>query len=247
MSRQITVMVRTRDEADNIGQFCAAYSEIADKILVADGGSEDNTLEIASWFPKVEIRHFEGRTPLRREHWRNNDSDHINFLIEWAREDDPDWIILDDCDSRPNFMLREHARHELEDTNKSVAMTCRVYLWGKDQYFPHMMHLKPVEEDNYMTSLWAWRPGTNLWTVSQFPHYTLMIGNEIAGDLHLSSKVLDLMPPFCLLHYTWANEERALEKIRIHRESGSIPDHKHPLEFAGPLEPLPRWAREQFV
>ena len=241
---KVNVIVRTRDEARNIGNFCSAYQGIADKILVADGGSEDDTLTIARTFPKVHIRHFDGTVTLQNGHWRNNDSEHINFLIDWAEEDEPDWIILDDCDSRPNYILKRYARKWLFGTSQDVAMTCRVYLWGDNQYFPHMMHLKPVTEDNYMTSLWAWRPGTNLWTQDQFPHYTLMIGDKVAGDLHLSSSVLDLMPPFGLLHYTWADEEMALEKIRIHRESGTIPDHKHPLEFAGPLKPLPNWAHE---
>ena len=42
----IIVTVRARDEAHRIGQFCEAYKD-ADKILVADGGSEDDTSQKA--------------------------------------------------------------------------------------------------------------------------------------------------------------------------------------------------------
>jgi hypothetical protein len=241
----IIVIVRTLNEAHNIVPFCYQYSKIADKILVADGGSHDDTLEGAAMFSKVEIRHFDERTELENGYWRNNDSDHINFLIEWAKEHDPEWIIMDDCDCRPNFLLQKDARGVLKHTAQNVVMTCRVYLYGHDQHFPHMMKLKPTEEFNYMTSLWAWKPETDLWTKdNDFPHYTLMIGDEIAGDLHKSTSVLDLMPPYGLIHYTWADEARLLEKIRIHQESGSIPGQLHPTLYAGPLEPRPSWAYE---
>jgi glycosyltransferase involved in cell wall biosynthesis len=237
-------MVRTRDEERNIGPFCEAYQEIADKILVADGGSEDNTIKIASSFANVEIRNFPERTPLARGHWRNNDSDHVNFLISWAKEYEADWIIHDDCDSRPNYLLRRHTREILAQVEQNVVMVVRVYLWGQDQHFPNMTKLKPVEKFNYMTSLWAWRPHTNLWTFDKPPAYTLMIGDEIAGDLHDSTSVFDLMPPYCLVHHTWDDQERTLEKIRVYRESGLIPNQSHPLNYAGPVESLPGWARE---
>ncbi len=241
----IVAMVRTLNEEQNIGAFLMSYRVIADKVLVADGGSEDRTLMIASAYPNVEVRHFEGRTELKKGHWRNNDSDHINFLIEWAKEYDPEWMILDDCDSRPNYKLRNYGREILNVTKANVVMTCRIYLWGADQYFPHMMHLKPVNKYNYMTSLWAWKPETDLWTRDDdFPHYTLMIGDKVAGDLHLSTSVRDLMPPYGLVHYTWASESATEEKIKTHIASGSIPGHKHPLAFAGPLEPLPGWGYE---
>ena len=243
----IIAMVRTRDEERNIGAFCEAYQDIADKILVADGGSIDRTIEIAQSFPKVEIRHFSEQTKMRGGHWRNNDSDHINFLINWAQEYKATWIILDDCDSRPNPLLRKFGRsifEQIDGHNRNVVMVARVYLWGTEEYFPNMMKLKPVEKFNYSTSLWAWRPGINLWTRDLPPAYTLMIRNKIAGDLHDSANVFDLMPPYCLLHYTWDDEERTEQKIRVYRESGLIPQQKHPLKFAGPPKPLPAWARE---
>ena len=243
----IIVTVRTLNEENNITPFILAYENIADKILVADGGSEDDTLASLALLTKhhdVDVRHFTERTEMENGYWRNNDADHINFLVDWAKEYEPDWIIHDDCDSRPNSMLCRHGRFFLEQTDKNVVMTCRVYLFGEDRHFPHMMHLKPVEADNYMTSLWAWRPSTGLWFDDLPPAYTVMLGEKIAGDLHETEEVLDLMPPYGLLHYTWEDEEQIAAKIKVYKESGLIPHQKHPLQFAGPLKPLPEWAHE---
>jgi hypothetical protein len=84
----------------------------------------------------------------------------------------------------------------------------------------------------------------DFWTVNVPPAYTFRIGAVPVGDLHLAAKVLDLMPPYCLLHFSWDDPGRTERKIKVYRESGLIPAMAHPLDFAGPLEPLPDWARE---
>lgn len=234
----IIATVRTRDEKRNIGRFCEAYQGIADKILVADGGSEDETIEIASSFPKVEIRDFEERTQLKDGHWRNNDSDHINFLISWANEYSPDWIIHDDCDCAPNYLLRQDARGILTKTKHNLVRAARIYLWGTDQHFPHMAKGKDKESLDWSTSLWAWRPEIKLLTVAAGPAYTLKFGA-------VPRSILELAPPLCLMHYSWDDEDIVEEKVKIYRDSGLIPGQLHPLEFAGPLESLPPWVREE--
>ncbi len=62
----IIAMVRTRNEEMNIGAFCESYQGIADKILVADGGSNDDTVEIALGYPKVKVRNFTERTEMKK-------------------------------------------------------------------------------------------------------------------------------------------------------------------------------------
>jgi hypothetical protein len=105
----IIVCVRTRDEAHRIGQFCEAYKD-ADKILVADGGSLDDTVSIANTFSNVKVLHYKKRVQLKHGLWRNNDSDHANFLFKHAYRYNPSWIIFDDCDIRPNHLLKKNYR-----------------------------------------------------------------------------------------------------------------------------------------
>lgn len=239
---KIVAVVRARDEAHRIGAFCQAYEQ-CDAILVADGGSVDETIQIAETYPNVKVRRFEGRTQMQNGHWRNNDSHHINFLIQWAREEGADWIILDDADCRPNFFLKQEYRRILDTTTFDIVMAVRVYLWGTDQHFPTMA--KPGEGHEYWEpSLWAWRTKLDLWTIDLPPAFMLRIGNEQVGDLHDSANVLDVLPPFALMHFSWDDEDRVKEKVKVYRDSGLIPGQLHPLEFAGPLEPLPWWAHE---
>lgn len=239
---KIVVIVRTRDEARRIGPFCEAY-RWADNIIVSDGGSLDDTVAIASSFLNVSLRPFSERVKLANGLWRNNDSHHANFLIAAANELAPDWIIYDDCDCRPNRLLREQGRWCLETFGGDFAMAVRLYLWGTTQHFPHMA--KPAEPHaKWEPSLWAWRGSLDFWTVDKPPAYDFRIGGQTLGDLHLTHLVLDLLPPFCLLHLSWDDPERVKQKVAFYRDSRFIPEMAHPLDFAGPAEPLPAWATE---
>lgn len=245
MKEKIIAIVRTRDEERNIGRFCEAYQDIADKILVADGGSEDKTIEIASSFPNVEIRNYTKRTQMKGGHWRNNDSDHINYLIAWAmeKEYEANWIILDDCDCVPNYLLRQDCRSILAETESNVVMAVRMYLWGTKEHFSNMS--KPGKEhEKYEGALWAWRPKIELFTVDRPPAYTLTLGSHpVNKGLNKATGVEVVMPPYCLLHYSWDDPDITHRKVAVYRDSGLIPTQLHPLDFAGPLKALPEWAR----
>jgi len=237
----IIVCVRTRDEEHRIGQFCEAYKD-ADKILVADGGSEDNTIEIAKSYPNVELRHYMERTPLKNELWRNNDSAHANFLFAWAYDYNPDWVIYDDCDIRPNYLLRRYYRTILEQTNKDTVLAVRVYLWGTEEYFPAMS--SPLGEELGQGSIWAWRGDLDLWTINRPPAYTFRAGEKEIEEFRTDTKCLELQFPFCLLHYSWDDPDRVNAKVTYYRKSGFIPGMRHPLDMGGKRKPLEKWMRE---
>jgi hypothetical protein len=231
----IIVTVRTRDEAHRIGQFCEAYKD-ADKILVADGGSKDDTVAIANTFPNVKVLHFKERVQLKKRLWRNNDSDHANFLFEYAYKYNPDWVIFDDCDIRPNKLLRESYRSILSQTDAEVVMAVRVYLWGTKEYFPALS--SPLGEPDGQGSLWAWRGNLDLWTVDVPPAFTFRTGNKDITEFRTDTNCLELLFPFCLLHYSWDDPDRVNAKVTYYRESGFIPGMRHPLEMGGKRMPL---------
>ena len=235
MTIKIGVIVRARDEEHRVRQFCESYRD-ADKILLADGGSVDKTKEFAREFSNVEIRDFLGRTPMLNGHWRNNDSDHVNFLIAWANECKFDWILWDDMDCRPNYLARQNYRKILEETSQDFLMIRRLYLWGLDMHFPMMA--EPG------ASIWGWRSTQDFWTVDIPPAFDFRVGDTKVRDLAGQFKVKELEYPYCVLHFSWDDSERVKQKVKFYRESGLIPGQLHPLGFAGRLEVLPEFAHE---
>ena len=227
---KIVVIVRTLNEQRNIEPFCSSYVW-ADKVLVADGGSTDNTVEFASLYDFVEVRTFPDIREKNGHHF-NPQGEHLNFLIDWAiKEEKADWIIFDDCDCLPNYALKERGRLLIETANYNdyeAVFLYRLYIWGPNNYFPQLN--EPGQ------SLWAWRANANIRGA---------INNETA--LHVMNipppeKRFYIEPPICLLHYSWPDEKAVRAKMEYYRAVEER-DIESPLVFAGPLEELPDYAR----
>jgi hypothetical protein len=232
---KVVATCRTRDEEYNIAKFCNSY-RWADKVLIADGGSEDNTKIIASCYPNVEVRDFEDRIISSSGLWRNPYGKHINFLIDWAEEEGADWMIFDDCDCRPNSYLKEDYRSIMKNNrNKDFIYVTRLYLWGEDKHFPKLA----TPSGKWTPSIWAWRLSSGFRFKEDNPWKTEL---EFRPKAH---ERLDLeTPPYCLLHYAWPNEEILKKKIEFYTTIKEIANMEHPMKFGGKLEPLPDWAHE---
>lgn len=243
----ITVITRTLNEEHRINEFCLAYTD-ADKIIVADGGSTDDTVKLAQRFHNVEVIHFTERRELGDGYWRNPDSRHVNFAIEHANKYSPDWIILDDVDCRPNCFLKQYLKFLKTSTlfpdvqGKNFISVTRIYFYGLDKHLPGLA--QPSEAGTWEASLWAWRGNIDLWTVDDnFPHYSLRVGDKKIPYPGWDDEQLKLMPPHCLLHYTWDKEERVESKLKHHREGLGI-GMNHPLNMGSPLADLEIWMKE---
>lgn len=239
---KIVGTVRTRNEERNIANFCRGY-DFADLILVADGGSEDNTIAIAQQFPKVRVMPFQNKAWSESGIWRNPEGEHINFLFDWADAEGADWILFDDCDCRPNRLLRENARRLLEGTEHFYAGAVRLYMWGVDNLREsvkgkHFRDLaQPAGQGQWEPSPWAWRGELGFRAQAENPWDTGIVPFD-------APNALKILPPYCLLHFPWPTEKEVERKLAFYRNSGQIPLMLHPLEFGGELKDCPEWARE---
>jgi glycosyltransferase involved in cell wall biosynthesis len=236
---KIITITRTRNEQRNIVQFCNGYSQIADLILVADGNSTDNTVELAQSFPRVKVRKFEETVKLASGLTRNPDWKHINFLIEWANEERADWIIFQDTDSHPNFLMKEDGAKLFNNANPFILIT-EIFFWGRDQYFPRMA--QPGQEGVWQPSLWAWKADQQLRAFGAMPHFQFCHVDQpdVAVDF---DKVVNTryFPPYCRLHRNWETPEITQAHVDYYRHSGLIPAMLHPLDMGGKLLPIEPW------
>ncbi len=232
---KVIVTVRTRNEAERIERFVMSY-QWADKILVADGGSTDDTVSIAQSLPKTEVRKFGMRVASDDGRvWRNPHGRHINFLIDWAEEEGADWIIFDDVDCIPNYKMKKLGRLIFIGATEALRdyiMVNRVYFYKEESYFEELT--KPTGD--WTPSLWAWRANKDIRAKEEdgWEHY---IDIHLEG-LHRS----DVYPPYCLLHYFYPDDEFMKKKLDFYRHMR--PTIRDPKDYGGELLPLEEWMRE---
>jgi len=100
MKQPLSVIVPVRNERLNIADCIASFHSLADEIIIADSGSTDDTLEIASRFDKVRIISREYRTS----------GDFKNWAIPQASHE---WVLIVDADERVSRPLADEIRLEL--------------------------------------------------------------------------------------------------------------------------------------
>lgn len=235
--------MRTYNEAANIVDCCNAYP-FADKILIADGGSEDNTVSMASTFyPHVEVRNYPIKVKCDNGIWRNPDGPHIQFLVDWAVEEGADWIIVQDCDQRPNKFLKLDARNIFEGASAlgyDFVMATQIYLWGKDQYFHDLTFMG----GDWQQGLWAWRASIGLKIIDKMPHFEFSYDGQTSIDIPKTGKAQYIKPPYCYMHFGWPTPEKTMDHIAYYRNANLIPNMIHPLQFGGKPRPLLEWMTE---
>ncbi len=87
MKQPLTVIVPCKNERLNIRPCIESFNSIADEILIADSGSTDDTMEIASEFDKVKI--------IEREYITSGNFK--NWAIPQAKNE---WVLIVDADER---------------------------------------------------------------------------------------------------------------------------------------------------
>jgi glycosyltransferase involved in cell wall biosynthesis len=223
---KIVVAVRCYNEEKNIKRFLHGY-DFADLIIVSDGGSSDKSVDMLTFRYKVKLLRFNQRETLNGETW-NPDAPHMNFVLDAAKAENPDWIIFDDMDDVPNYLLRKQARGILEACTSPQVNAFRLYMWGDTQYFPYMNR----NFDPTYRSLWAWKPSQIDIRADPSKHHGTIIGTTTDN--------YGIDPPLCLLHKSW-HPDTVDAKIKRYNALGI--DFGDPLGFAGTPDNLPEYAR----
>lgn len=239
---KIVACCRAYNEERHIQKFCEAY-QFADEILVADGGSTDNTVAIAESIPKVKVIHYDVKVECKNGIWRNPDGPHIQFLIDHAKEDGATWIIFQDTDMRPNKRLKEKALNWFnlaDEMGMNFLMLTQIFVWKDDQYFPDLS----FQGGEWMQGLWAWRASIGLKIIDKMPHFEFSYDGVNSVDVGKEPKRSNIKPPSCYLHFGWESDEKVQEHINYYRSSGLIAGMAHPLDFAGKPKPLEDWMIE---
>lgn len=240
---KIVSCCRALNEERHIKQFCDAYQNIADLILVADGGSEDNTVLLAESMPKTKVRNYPVKVELKNGIWRNPDGSHIQFLVDWAVEEGADWIIFQDCDMRPNKFLKETARdifQLMEDMKKDFLLMTQIFMWNNIAYFPNMS----LSNGQWMQGLWAWRANIGIKIIDKMPHFEFSYDGKTPIYFDKTGKHLAVQPPPCFLHFGWEDLEKTNAHWNYYRKSGLIPGMISPLQIGGMQKPLESWMVE---
>lgn len=220
---KVVVLVRTHNEEANIERFCKAYS-FADRILISDFLSTDDTVKIALTFPNVRVCTFQETVAGFYSH----EPKHINQLIDWGIQEGADWLIYDDADCAPNSVLQEDIRRIMERNDCSRIMLYRLYIYMMDRYFPHMN--EPGQ------SFWAWKPGE----VNVRANESLDPREQNLMIPPMDDMTKCLPTPYCDLHFFFRDEEHLQQKLAWYERKGQ--PQRHPTEW-GKLEPLPVWAK----
>lgn len=224
----IVVAVRTLNEQENIERFCEAYRTV-DRIIIADGGSTDNTLDLARQFLNTEIHHFPRSQKLLNGMPFNAEGAHTDFVLSIAKQHNPDWLLWDDCDSTPNPFLQSNLRFLLQEHPYPVAFVQRAYMWHDGRYFPRM---------TCGYSLWGWNPSA----IDIHGDTTSVLHPKLLGVPYEKENAYFLGDPSRLLHYCWNSEQEVARKMEFYAAQGR--PEAHPLQRCGELEYVRDWMAE---
>lgn len=231
---KIAAIARSLNEERFIKRFCQNH-QFCDVILIADGGSVDNTVHVAKQQPKTIVRRFDERIQLDDGSFRNPEPQHINFLLDWADEEGAEWVIVTDIDTWPNTALQYNFRSFVNRSGKNGfegILATQIYLWGEDKYFPKI--------SNTGASQYAWRTDLGI----RYPTNGTSMFEVVAAGAN-PDNCLTLKKPYVVLHYI-SDPEREEAKMKRYESWGYPKTHLLDSIYAPPVD-LPDWIKEYQV
>lgn len=235
---RIATFVRTFMDLEepHIAAFLTSHS-FCDTIYIGLCRTSAKTIEIASRYPNVKFREFDGVFNLADGTPVAHESQYYSFLNSWLQEEakkgNVDFCLLDDFDHTPSPSLHRDARRIIEEINPPFVYALLMYIWGKNDYFPELNDCVPSER------LWGWN--VHQWTpdINPDPPFTVEIRNQ--PDRDIDKGYTFPHPPYCIKHFSYLTEEIVWKKMEFNAKRG-VPQ-AYPLDSCGRLEPVPSWAK----
>ena len=133
MKQKLTAIIPCKNERLHIRSCIESFFDIADEILIADSGSEDETLEIVSEFEKVRV--------IEREYIYSGDFK--NWAIPQAAHD---WVLIVDADERLTKALAE----EIDQLLSSEPDFDGYWINRDNFYFGHRLYFGDARTDKVL-------------------------------------------------------------------------------------------------
>jgi glycosyltransferase involved in cell wall biosynthesis len=133
MKQPLTVIVPCKNERNNIAQCIESFQRLADEILIADSGSTDDTMEIASRYPKVRI--------IRRDYITSGDFK--NWAIPQASHE---WVLIVDADERITPELANEIQLELSRGPSFDGY----WIYRNNHFMGHPLHYGDARTDSVL-------------------------------------------------------------------------------------------------
>ena len=101
MGQQLSVIITTFNEAENIARCLDSVVDISSDILIVDSFSTDGTLDIARAYPNVRIEQRKYQGPADQKNWAIPQAKH-------------EWILLLDADEVATPTLQQEIMQLLQ-------------------------------------------------------------------------------------------------------------------------------------
>lgn len=119
----ITVIILTKNEEKNIKESIISAKQIAERILIVDSGSTDNTITIAKSLG-VEVYYHAWEGHARQFNWA---LDYCNIKTSWVFRLDADERISEELANEINQKLKRNSEKSID----GYEMRWRIYFMGK--------------------------------------------------------------------------------------------------------------------